>query len=237
MATSPLEQVSVCPCCGSGDLAERSILQSPLIAEWRLAPHEAAYIDRQQGFHCRDCGTNLRGMALAVAVMRAFAHEGTFRAFIADARMQHLRILEINEAEHLTRYLVHLPGHVLVRYPGVDMMELPFEDKSFDLVVHSDTLEHIAHPIRGLSECRRVLKLGGVCAFTVPMIVERLTRSRAGLPPSYHGSPGQQPDDHMVQTEYGGDAWKQVILAGFEECRIHALEHPSAHALVGVRRA
>jgi ubiquinone/menaquinone biosynthesis C-methylase UbiE len=114
------------------------------------------------------------------------------------------------------------------------MMAMSYEDQSFDLVLHSDTLEHVPEPVRGLAECRRVLKPGGFCAFTIPIIVDRLTASRAGLPPSYHGSPAN-PADHVVHTEYGADAWKHVLLAGFDECRICALEYPAAQALVGVR--
>ena len=115
------------------------------------------------------------------------------------------------------------------------MTRLPFEDRSYDLVLHSDTLEHVARPIRALSECRRVLKPGGFCVFTVPLIVDRLTISREGLPPSYHGTPSSNPADFLVHTEYGADAWKHVTLAGFRECRIFALDYPSAHALVGAR--
>jgi ubiquinone/menaquinone biosynthesis C-methylase UbiE len=114
------------------------------------------------------------------------------------------------------------------------MMDLPFDDMAFDLVVHSDTLEHVQRPIRGLSECRRVLKPGGFCAFTVPIIVDRLTISREGLPPSYHGSPSN-PGDFLVHTEYGADAWKHVTLAGYRECRIFSLDYPAAQAMVGVR--
>ena len=114
------------------------------------------------------------------------------------------------------------------------MMNLQFEDSSFDLIVHSDTLEHILHPVRGLSECRRVLRPGGACAFTVPLIVDRLTISRDGMPPSYHGS-SANPGDCLVHTEYGADAWKHVLLAGFRECRISAIEYPTAQALVAVR--
>jgi SAM-dependent methyltransferase len=113
------------------------------------------------------------------------------------------------------------------------MTALPFADGAFDVVVHSDTLEHVPRPVRGLAECRRVLRPGGFCAFTVPMVVGRLTVSREGLPPSYHGSPSN-PADCLVHTEYGADAWGHVVRAGFAECRLFALEHPAAHALVGV---
>jgi SAM-dependent methyltransferase len=215
-------------------VAARAVLWKGLIAEWRLAPYEAEYIDRQQGTACLECGANLRSMALAGAVMRYAGFRGTFGEFVRDPAAAGLKVLEVNEAGGLTPFLRQLPGHLLRSFPDLDMMELPFADGTFDLVVHSDTLEHVPRPVRGLAECRRVLAPGGACAFTVPMVVDRLTASRDGLPPSYHGNPSN-PVDCLVYTEYGADAWRHVAQAGFAECRIFSLEYPAAQALVGVK--
>jgi SAM-dependent methyltransferase len=228
--------VTQCLCCGSTQLQEQPVLWKELIDEWRIADYEVAYINRQQGLNCASCGSNLRSMALAKAVMACYGNATLFKEFVRSRVANKLRVLEINEAGRLTPFLTVLPNHVLVRYPEIDMMNLPLEDRTFDLVVHSDTLEHVPHPVRGLSECRRVLKPGGFCAFTLPMIVDRLTMSRDGLPPSYHGSPSNAAD-HLVHTEYGADAWKHVLLAGFSECRIVALEYPASQALVGVTQS
>jgi SAM-dependent methyltransferase len=114
------------------------------------------------------------------------------------------------------------------------MQHLPHAEGTFDLVVHSDTLEHVPDPVRGLAECRRVLKDGGACVFTVPIVVGRLTRSRTGLPPSYHGDPDDG-SGYLVHTEFGADAWTWPLAAGFADCRIVSLEHPAAHALIALR--
>jgi SAM-dependent methyltransferase len=100
-----------------------------------------------------------------------------------------LSILEVNEAFNVTPFLAQIPGHLLATYPQIHMQHLPYADASFDLVAHSDTLEHIPDPDRALAECRRVLKPNGVLAYTIPVIVGRMSRSRAGLPPSYHSAP------------------------------------------------
>lgn len=221
-----------CPCCGSLEMSEKTVLWPQLIAEWRLAEHEVEYINRQQGFFCVACGSNLRSMVLAKSIMACYGFSGYLKQFVHTDLAKTLHILEINEAFMLTQFFREIPNHIIVEYPKVDMMSLPFEENQFDLVVHSETLEHVKHPVRGLSECLRVLKPGGVCAFTIPIIVDRLTISRMGLPYSYHGSP-DNPPDNLVYTEYGADAWKQVIQAGFEECRIFSMDFPAAHALVG----
>ena len=223
-----------CVCCGSPKMEMKEVLWKELIDGWRLGPHEVDYINRQQGFHCASCGSNLRSMALAKAIMTFLNYSGLFRKFVSSDLAKQLRILEINESGSLNQFLKKLPHHMLKGFPEIDMMNLSFEDGKFDLVVHSDTLEHIQNPIRGLSECGRVLRAGGFCAFTVPMVVDRLTVSRVGLPPAFHGSP-RNPGDCMVYTEYGADVWKHLILAGFMENRIFSLEYPAAQAFVGVK--
>jgi 2-polyprenyl-3-methyl-5-hydroxy-6-metoxy-1,4-benzoquinol methylase len=230
-----MRQVASCACCGSGRLSFHPVLWKSLVDEWRLSPHETRYIDRQQGLRCVECGSNLRTMALAVAIVRAVGQEGTLAECVRRDPMRRMRILEVNEAGDLTQFLARIPGHILVRYPDVDMTALPYPERSFDIVVHSDTLEHVDRPVTALGECRRVLVPGGFCAFTVPIVVDRLTASRDGKPPSYHGAPGQLAGDFAVHTEYGADAWKHVVQAGFNECRIYSLEYPAAAALVGVK--
>lgn len=228
------QPVSDCICCGSSRIVSQPVLWPQLVSDWRLSPSEAAYVDRQQGTHCADCGSNLRSMALACAILDLYSDPGVFKDFMAGSG-QDLRILEINEAGNLTQFLSGSRRHCLARFPSVDMRAMTFADGSFDLVVHSDTLEHIDHPIAAMRECWRVLRPGGACAFTVPIVVDRLTSSREGLPPSYHNSANERDPSLLVHTEYGADAWRHVVEAGFPECRITALEYPCALALVGIR--
>ena len=98
------------------------------------APEEIAYIDRQQGWRCRQCKSNLRSIALG--------REGSLKA-VAPA-LNATTILEINEASDLSSTLRKSPGYVFAAYPEVDMHAMPYADVSFDMVVHSDTLDHVA---------------------------------------------------------------------------------------------
>jgi SAM-dependent methyltransferase len=221
-----------CAVCGAADFAYGPVLWPSLIDEWELAPGEVDYINLQQGLHCRVCGSNLRSMVLALSLCRALGHGGTLDGYLASPPSHSLRVLEINEAGMLTNRLARLPGHTLVVYPEVNIHALPFAAGSFDAVVHSDTLEHVQNPVHALSECRRILRPGGVLAFTAPVVVGRMTRSRVGLPLSHHGDPAEERADYVVQTEFGADIWTCVIEAGFPSVTIETLLYPASLCFV-----
>jgi ubiquinone/menaquinone biosynthesis C-methylase UbiE len=171
-------------------------------------------------------------MALAAAILSAYNFPEFLAKFVESDLGRALKVLEINEAGGLSSTLKRLPNHQLVRYPEYDMTNLSFEADTFDLVIHSDTLEHVPNPERALSECRRVLRTNGYCIFTVPIIVGRMTRSRTGLTPSYHGQSGVPADDQVVCTEFGADAWQIVLKAGFRSCEVFSFEYPAALVLI-----
>ena len=222
-----------CTVCGGERFTRHPILWYSLIREWQLTPHEAQYVNRQQGETCDACGSNLRSVALASAILAHLRLSVTLEQ--ASDQVKNIQLLEINEAGSLTRTLRRFAGYTFGAYPDVDIHRLPFADESFDLVVHSDTLEHVTNPVHALSECRRVLKTGGAICFTVPIIVGRLTRDRSGLPPSYHGDPSRPTDDLLVRTEFGADAWVYVMEAGFTDVSLHACEFPAALAIRATR--
>ena len=230
--------LSACPIFGGNEFSFQPVLWPGLIQEWELCEHEVDYINKQQGHSCRKCRSNMRARVLALAILSAFweKEESTrverrlFTDFIKSSAYQHLKILEINKAGNLHEFLKEHPGHMLVEYPEYDMMSLNLPDQLFDLVLHSDTLEHISDPLKALRECFRVIKKGGKLFYTIPIIIDRPTRTRQGLPPSYHGSSDCNADDYRVHTEFGNDAWKLVFEAGFKRLRIHTEDYPAAIA-------
>jgi SAM-dependent methyltransferase len=219
-----------CPVCGGVQFSEGDVLWPELINAWQLSEQEVAYVNRQQGFHCKQCYNNLRAMGLSLAILREINFQGTLDQFCES--LSDIKILEINTAGSLTPFFKKLSQHRLIEYPKFDMLDLAIESESYDLVVHSDTLEHVPNPERGLSECRRVLRDNGKCIFTVPIIVDRMTRSRDGLAPSYHGQSGVLANDQVVCTEFGVDVWNTVLKAGFSSCEMLSLEYPAALAII-----
>ena len=223
---------NACGVCGGREFAHTAVLWPQLVAEWSLSSDEAAYIDVQQGTHCVSCSANVRSIALARAIVAARGFNGPLTDFVADVGSQRVRLLEINTAGTLNAVLSRLPGHLLVSHPQCDMMNLTLADGAFDLVVHSDTLEHVIDPLQGLRECRRVLAAEGALVFTVPIVAGRLNRSRTGLPPSYHGEPGAAQSGMLVHTEFGADVWTLVMRAGFSRCELVSYRFPAGIALV-----
>jgi SAM-dependent methyltransferase len=222
-----------CGVCGGTAFIRRRVLWDGLIREWQLSPAEADYIDRQQGECCNRCGSNLRSVALANALRAHFQTRAWLADVPASAAGRTAAVLELNEAGSLSPLLRTFGNYVFGAFPAVDMHALPYADASFDLVVHSDTLEHVRDPLRGLAECRRVLKPGGALCFTVPIVVGRLTRSREGLPKSFHGDPaGPVSDAVAVQTEFGADAWTYLMEARFTDVSMHAAGYPAAIAFL-----
>jgi SAM-dependent methyltransferase len=221
-----------CGVCGGEEFREQAVLWDRLIEEWQLSRSEVDYVNRQQGKICIQCGANLRSIALANA-LRSFLRTPKY---LGDARLpdewQELAILEINEAGTLTPYLRKFQKYSYGAYPEVDMHALPYDDQSFNVVIHSDTLEHLRNPVHALTECRRVLKPDGALCFTVPVIVGRMSRSRDGLSRSFHGNPETPLDDFVVHTEFGADAWTHVFEAGFAEVSLHAVDYPAAVAFL-----
>ncbi len=225
-----MEELS-CSVCGGHRFDTQQVLWPELISEWEISEFERDYIDEQQGRHCLSCEANLRVIALANAIRSATQATSTIYEAVHRGELGQLRVLDCNGAEGLSQILSQLPHYQRADYPECDMRRLPFSDGIFDLVIHSDTLEHIENPITALEECRRVLAREGHLCFTVPVIHGRMTRGRAGLRPSYHGAPGSAKEDFLVHTEFGADMWTFLYRAGFDSVTINHVAFPAATAM------
>jgi SAM-dependent methyltransferase len=221
----------LCSICGGSSFRKQQVLWPDLISEWEISKFESDYIDEQQGCHCLSCGANLRIIALGNAIRSVIPTTATLYHAVHRGELDRLHVLDCNGAEGLSQILSQLPHYQRADYPEYDMQRLPFPDGSFDLVIHSDTLEHIENPLLALEECRRVLSGAGHLCFTVPVIHGRMTRSRAGLRPSYHGAPGSAKEDFLVHTEFGADVWTYLLRAGFDCVTVNHVAFPAATAL------
>ena len=175
-------------------------------------------------------------MTLAAGVTRAFGFDGALKEFcVSDQWIRGLTVVEINQAKNLSPFLQALPKYELHSFPRLDMQRMSFADSSIDVIIHSDTLEHVPDSKAALKESLRVLKPGGHSFYTVPIVVGRLTRTRRGLPPSYHGRPGVYRDDCIVHIEYGADFWCEIFEAGFREVSLTTLIFPASVAIHAIK--
>lgn len=240
-----------CGTCGfKGKPLHRDVLWPGLVAEWELTPQWHRWMNEREGSRCAWCGASLRSGQLAAAIVTAAnrmcsSSASRLAELFRDPRARALAIAEINSAGNLHRYLARCPGLRFSEFgstsPGVpseDLTRLSYADASFDIVITSDTLEHVPDIDQALRETCRVLKPGGMHVFSVPVVWDRPTRQRAKLeggvlthllPPSHHGAAQEGKTDFLVFNEFGADFLSRCAAAGFE---IELLRDPVNPALV-----
>lgn len=257
IAASRLEGGPPCNTCGfRGRPLNREVLWPELIAAWELTPQWARWMNEREGSRCAWCGTTLRSSGLAGAIVAAVnAAAGTqathLAALFRDRRARALAIAEINSAGNLHRYLARCPGLRHSEFgsktlPSENLMALSYADRSFDLVVTSEVLEHVPDAQRALAEIRRVLKPGAAHVFTVPVVADRVSRRRARLaadgaivhllPPSHHGTAQTEQNDFLVFHEFGSDFEALCRDAGFELTVLRDAHNPALVTYIARRR-
>ena len=106
------------------------------------------------------------------------------------------------------------PGRKRGGFQCENLERLTFADSEFDIVITQDVMEHVMEPALAFAEIGRVLRPGGVHAFTVPIYPRErsLIRARYGdsgaveylEPAEYHGNPIDEAGS-LVVTEWGDD--------------------------------
>ena len=79
-------------------------------------------------------------------------------------RDEHSKVLSISGSEKLCRVLGYDASSILdASYPESNILQLQFEDESFDAVISDQVLEHVeGDPQHAINETLRVLKPGGL---------------------------------------------------------------------------
>jgi SAM-dependent methyltransferase len=210
----------VCNVCGASARFVRNswVMPRELAREW-----VPAFVDRESQL-CDHCGSSRRIRSLADALLAMYGTSATtMPELVREPAFRGLRVAEINAIGRMHPVLAALPHLVYSEYPEEDVMALSYADASFDLVLTSDTLEHVPDPWLGFREIRRVLRPGGRHVFTVPTDPRRAeTRSRDGLPAQHHGRGGgpfglmSRRNDMLATVDYGLDLPERLRPLGFE---------------------
>lgn len=82
------------------------------------------------------------------------------------------KVLSISDSQNLASIIGLSNADILnACYPEYDILSLPFQDESFDVVVSDQVLEHIkGDPQIAINETRRVLRKGGIAVHTTCFI-------------------------------------------------------------------
>lgn len=248
---------SSCEVCGSTQgFLFRSALWADLIDEWELSPSWAIWMDEREGARCPQCNCSQRIGQLGGALVEVINAATGSRLkcvdeLFKDEQSKGLSIAELNSAQELHNWLSRSPGLRYSEYgsitpeiPSEDLMNLSYPDCSFDIVISTDTLEHVPDIDVALRETFRILKPGGSHILTVPIVWNRATRKRAEivggkvrhiLPPSYHGAPHVGKEDFLVFYEFGADFVEICKAAAFDVTLIRSAKNP-ALATITARR-
>ncbi|MGH8173689.1 MAG: methyltransferase domain-containing protein [Rhodanobacteraceae bacterium] len=133
------------------------------------------------------------------------------------------------------------PGSMHGNVRCEDAQALTYPSNAFDLVTHTEVLEHVPDDRRAFGELLRILRPGGRMIFTVPMHDGDRTVERARIEngqlvhlhePVYHSDP-LRAEGILAYRDYGRDVIARVADAGFAEARFHRSKRrtPYAHPL------
>jgi SAM-dependent methyltransferase len=234
-----------CAVCGRFRpmLYRRRVIPRRLEELWSLSPRLAAALARKESLDCAGCGAKLRARRMARVLLELYpvgrppAPASSLARWVHCPEIQALRVAEINRIDGLHEVLSSLPNIHLSDFhagsaPGAmingarseDLTKLTYSDACFDLVLTSETLEHVPDPAAGLREVHRVLVSGGRHVCTVPLLpgvaktfARTVVRPDGSIdhraPPICH--PGGDVG-YPVFSEFGQDFPNLVAAAGFE---------------------
>lgn len=133
-----------------------------------------------------------------------------------------LRVLHVAPPAFMFRTFQKLPHHYVpvdlyspLADIRLDVMHLPFEDDTFDVILCNHVLEHVLDDVRAMQEFYRILKPEGWAILQVPVLMDQETFEV----PSPELLPAQErvklfgQDDHVRQ--YGCDYVDRLKQAGF----------------------
>ncbi len=221
-----------------------------LAKDWQLSDKDRYAFNLREGETCCHCKSSRRARIFSEALVSTvnLITDSNFiylKDMVKSAKFKKLKIAEINSCANLHKYLKKSKNVFYSEYgssdpaiPSQDITKLSYDNNFFDLVLNTDTLEHIPDYKKALEEQFRVLKTGGYYVFTAPVLFDRKTKQRCSLengilkhtlPASYHGYYYRYSEDRIVFWEFGAD-FVQTLEEYFQKVDIfrpYGEPHPS----------
>jgi len=226
--------------CHSSFRFDATIITPQLQKAWGISDNVVEAFNRKESMFCSSCGSSLRIRRLGAVLMQTLAEisgisSKSFVELLRNEEFRRLRVAEINACGALHLYLEDHPNLYYSEWlsdakPGEvhdgvrceDLQCLTYPDNYFDIILTSETLEHLPDPDRAWREIYRTLKGGGCHIFTIPIVPsQRDTIQRARivggrredlLEPAYHSPWGRE--DVFVYTDFGTDVVEKLNAIG-----------------------
>lgn len=193
----------------------------------------------REGYRCLACKGSLREREQAQSILDCYSElrASTLTDLVSIDEFRCLKIYEPGTIGAFRKLFKPLPHYNQSDYyaesdramatsqvPHQNLEDLSYPDKSFDLIVNSDILEHVRKPMKAFAEIFRVLKPGGYHVFTVPLQEPLATKTVARvdtsgeedihiLPEHYHGN--GKGGRSLVYTDFGKDITDMLAAVGF----------------------
>jgi SAM-dependent methyltransferase len=214
-----------CSVCGADTRFVFNSWVLPRSAPDEWGPDWVEAFARRETMLCGRCSSSLRVRRIADVLLEHYASAATSIAeLVREPGFRRLEIAEINAVGSMHQFLARLPRLRWSEYGegGEDLQALSYANESLDLVLTSETLEHVPDWRRALAETRRVLRPQGRHVFTVPLVPGReQTTDVSGC--GWHHGRGSGPwglvgahRDMLVRTAFGRDVDDELRRAGFE---------------------
>ncbi len=195
----------------------------------------------RETLRCRGCHAKMRDRVLAAGLLDALQERGVHAQTVeelASRLPEGLRVLDTDAHSRIARRLQHHPGVVRSLYlPGrqsgerldddrminVDLEQMPFPDRHFDVVITSEVMEHVRYVDTAHAEVARCLKDDGVYLFTVPydpalehtwQLIDPETDELLVTPPHIHGDPMIREGGIKAYRVFGRDIVEDLARAG-----------------------
>ena len=184
------------------------------------------------GLRCAGCSAGSVQLSIGWALREEVGALGNYDVCELSARGAVSAYLRRTARSVATSEYFHdlAPGMLHEGVRCEDVQRLTYANASFDIVTHTEVLEHVPDDARALRELLRVLRPGGAMLFTVPLhdgpqTIER-ARVRDGvvehlLEPVHHVDP-LRPEGILAFRDYGRDIVDRLRAAGFVDVRILA---------------
>jgi GT2 family glycosyltransferase/2-polyprenyl-3-methyl-5-hydroxy-6-metoxy-1,4-benzoquinol methylase len=232
------DEAGYCVVCGHDSLFrfDPTIITLQLQQAWGISDILVEGFNRKESMFCSNCRCSLRIRRLAEVLVRTVSDMSgrlyeSFTELLKDKNFRRLKIAEINACGALHPYLQEHPNLFYSEclsdiepgkiHDGIrceDLQRLSYPDDFFDIILTSETLEHVPNPDKAWAEVYRTLKIGGHHIFTIPVLPSQATtHSRAKLvdgkrknllEPAYHGAWGEE--NMFVYTDFGMDVVKKL---------------------------